>query len=206
LIAELEREPQLIEKMVRKAELEVEKLDQEPWKLYGLALIIELLGLLGRYDDASKIVLDILSYKYRGVDAAEKYKTMIYSAILGYPPKELSELLRLILEKIDVDPYAASESLTGFVELAPHSYLVDEDLLSSLAGLVETILEKSIKNGLNIDVLERIHSNVSVFLSELMERCREIHDYRPCMKIKKRGKIFGYLETIGGEILRSRRK
>jgi len=202
-LSRLKDEPQLIEKIWRRAESEIGNIDQEPWKLYALALITELLGLLGEYDKATKTMLDIISYKHKGIETPEKYKTIMYSAILGFSPQELSKLLKLVLERIDIDPYVASESLTGFVELAPHSYLVNDELLSSLADLIEEILDKSVKHSLDIDVLERIHSNVSVFLSELMERCREIHDYKPCLKIKKRGKIFGYLETIGGEILRS---
>ena len=206
IVERLRANPELIEDLLEIAKEEIKHINEGLWHLYGVALVVELLGFMEKYCDASRLVLSILSAKPKSVDLDELYKTMLYSAILSFPPDKLAELIHTLIRSGTIDSLAASETLTGFVELGPHSYLVNEKLLFSLADLIEEILVQAMNTIKEPEILERIYSNTSVFLSELYERCREIHDYSPCEKIKKRRKMFGALEKIGEEILRLRAK
>ncbi len=206
IVEELQANSELVEDLLEIAKEEIKHIDEGLWRLYGVALVVELLGFMGKYSDASRLILNALSIRRRGLDLEELYKTMLYSAILSFPPDKLADLIHKIIRSGTIDPLAASEALTGFVELAPHSYLVNEDLSFGLADLTVEILDQAINTVKDPENLERIYGNVSVFLSELYERCREILDYSPCEKIKKRRNIFDILEKIGGEILRLRAK
>ncbi len=206
IVEKLRANPELIEDLLEIAKEEIEHIDEGLWRLYGIALVVELLGFMEKYYDASRLVLSTLSAKPKSVNLDELYKTMLYSTILSFPPDKLADLINMLIQSGIIDSQAASEALTGFVELAPHSYLVNEELLFSLADLIEEILVQAMNTVKEPSSLERIYSNVSVFLSELYERCREIHDYSPCEKIKKRKKMFDALEKIGKEILRLRAK
>ena len=206
IVKELQASPELVEDLLEIAKEEIKHIDEGLWRLYGVALVVELLGFMEKYCDASRLVLSTLSAKPRNVELDELYKTMLYSAILSFPPDKLADLIHMIIRSGTIDPLAASEALTGFVELAPHSYFFNEDLFFGLTDLIVEILDQVMNTVKDPENLERIYSNVSVFLSELYERCREILDYSPCGKIKKRRKIFDILEKIGEEILRLRAK
>ena len=206
IVEKLQANPELIEDLLEIAKDEIKHINEGLWRLYGVALVVELLGFMEKYCDASRLVLSTLSAKPKSVNLDELYKTMLYSAILSFPPDKLADLIHMLIRSGTIDSLAASEALTGFVELAPHSYLVNEDLLFGLADLIEEILEQAMNTVKEPENLERIYSNVSVFLSELYERCREILDYSPCEKIKKRRKMFDILKKIGEEILRPRAK
>ncbi len=206
IIEKLRTNPKLVQDLLETTEMEIKHINEGMWRLYGVALVVELLGFMEEYYNASKLILDTLSAMPRDFDLGEFYKTMLYSAILSFPPDKLADFIRVLIRSKLIDPHAASEALTGFVELAPHSYLANEELILSLCDLIEEILDQAMNTVKEPEKLERIYSNVSVFLSELYERCKEILDYSPCEKIKKRRKMFDILEKIGGEILRLRAK
>ncbi len=205
IVEKLQANPELIEDLLEIAKDEIKHINEGLWRLYGVALVVELLGFMEKYRDASRLVLSTLSAKHKDL-LDEIYKTMLYSAILSFPPDKLADLIHMLIQSGTIDPLAASEALTGFVELPPHSYLINEELLFSLADLIEEILVQAMNTANEPENLERIYDNVSVLLSELYERCREILNYSPCEKIKKRRKIFNILEKIGEEILRLRAK